>query len=343
MIDSKSTRELTIASVCYSIENRMLLELNFDFTSARNQEKNWVWIVADNTLPESGVGKIDDTKFVVVSGGRVPANIPTKFRGSYHHALALNAILPHVRTRFFMVLDNDFFVVQPEWIKTVINHMKESNLAFFGSSFNPGRYGKYRYFPSVNQFCVFDLSKIDIKELDFLPQYTQITGQKETTNQVELQSTKIDQIIMKMTRTSVRFLIKIFFGKKRLKISTSRDTGYQIYQRFKKSNLKSECVQAVFKPTHLGINMSTFSLGNRLFEKILPERLSFIPKKRDYYTKKCFAERGYPDAQAYNWEEYVWRGLPFSIHLRRNRWEKPEEKIREVRDYLYNFSKNSTF
>jgi len=330
----KTNPELTIVSVYHSPESRVLLELNYDAVQALNKKQNWKWVVADNS-PKELVPKINAERFTVVGGASVPDFVPQRMRGSYHHALALNNALKEVDSRYLLILDNDFFVLQPEWIERALKHMQERGLAFFGTAYNPKRFGKYRYFPSTHQFCFFDLRHVDLATLDFRPEYLEIQKNRETLDRgiAEPMSTSS---LKRELKDFLRLALKRLIGGNRLKIGTSRDTGYGIYRRYVQSDLKRECIPPVFKAElEYAAAPYVYSWVNRVFEAFLPDRLRFFPRDASVYTTKSFKERNYPDALFQGWEEYVWDGKPYAIHLRRNRWgDALHERLTVVRTFL---------
>lgn len=301
-------KALTICSVYHSSLTKKLLELNFELTRKLNGGAEFIWLVADNT--PSGLGdKISHEIFFVVPGVLEMPSAPRPWmKGSYHHAAAINKSLGHIKTRFAVILDADFFILQKEWIKNATKHMQKQNLAFFGAPYHPGRFAEYRYFPSGH--CLFiDLEKINIKDLDFMPDYEDVLQKR-----------------LFLPRAGKR-LSKIFL-RKRSRIGTSRDTGYKVYKKFSTGNAKYETVQPIF------------NVGKFLFyEKLLPDFLSFFPKKTGYFVSDFFRDRGFYDADKNSWEEYVWLNKPFGIHLHNDTELKnnPTERLNILRDALRHF------
>lgn len=295
--------ELTICSVYYSAANKKLLELNWDLVNKLNPDKNWVWLVADNTPPELGY-KIDGKKFQLVEGARqedLPGFIRPWMRGSYHHTLAVNSSIKHIKTRFALFLDIDFYIVRPEWVREIIGYMKKNNLAFFGVPWHPRHIKKYRYFPAIHSLFV-DLDKVPKNALNFLPQYEEM-----------LKPSFWTKITGRIRKAAFRFL-----SEDRRQIGQSYDSGYAIFKRYKDDKkIKVECPKPVFKP-ELDLKEYPIALAryNRVMEKFLPDRLCFVPKKKDYYTNKSFSAGGYFDAAGMGWEEFIWQGKPFGFHMR---------------------------
>lgn len=325
-MEEQKKPELTICSVCHSEATLKLLELNWDLTKKLNLKTNFIWIIADNTPTGDLKSKVDSSKFEVVPGVKITELLkvigifmppPPIAIGSYHHSFAVNASLKHVKTRFMVTLDNDFFIVQPNWIEEILNNMKEKDLAFFGTPWHPRWWKKVRYFPA--HFSLFvDLNKIDINTLDFRPQYDE-------------QSFKLMQTL-----------------KGRQLIGMSKDTSYAIHDRYHNDkNIKSECIQPVFKP------YKEKNILKKIIKKIIifvtPDRLLYVPKKKDYFTDKDFAERGYFDIYGRGWEEYVWRDQPFSFHLRGARTATGvqamsfEEKVSILKDAINSFIQKAIY
>lgn len=316
----KNDLELTICSVYHSQLSRKLLELNRDFTKQLNPNQNFIWIAVDNT-PEGIVDRLKD-KFSIVRGikfSEISGFIPKGMEGSYHHAAAINRALKEVKTRFVLILDNDFYIIRPDWIKKIIEHIKRNNLSFFGAPWHPRWWKKYRYFPT--HYCLFiDLEKVDIKSLDFTPQYDERSYQ----NMMALMKGRLKDPILN-----------------RKLIGASRDTGYAIYQRYFKNNKKTryESVLPVSKPYKNSIFL--ISLTKKIIKRILPDKLLYVPKKIGSYSEAGFSDLGFFDIAGQGWEEFMWQKAPFGFHLRgtsaKTKAIEPEEKIAIIRQALKSF------
>ncbi|OGF77247.1 hypothetical protein A3H04_00800 [Candidatus Giovannonibacteria bacterium RIFCSPLOWO2_12_FULL_43_11c] len=293
--------ELTICTVSYG--HKKLIEANIDLFKKYNSEVDVSWIIVENAsqnMDRFEIGKFSNVD--VLSGlERHESRIAS---GSYHHASGLNIAVKEAKTRFVLVLDPDFFIINKNWAADVINHMKENDLVFFGVPYNPKRYLKYRYFPCIH--CLFiDTEKISKNEINFAPQYA-----KELHGQKNKKKTKTG--FFSLLKSHARIILK-----RSQVIGSSRDTGYALYEKYGKSNsAKSECVAPVFKlkaskikPTYLA------SMPNLLLEKILPDRLCYIPKNPGYYTQNGFKELDYPDFYGNDWDEFIWKGKPFGFHV----------------------------
>jgi len=336
--------ELTIVSVYHSLPSKRLLELNLNWTRALNPEETLNWIVVDNSPPafsekltSGAFSIIPGVPFSDVFGQDEYKHIPPLSRGSFHHAIALNESLKHIKTRFLLMLDNDFFVLRPNWLSECVNHMKKNNLAFFGTAYNPKRFAKYRYFPATHQFFFTDGAKADFKTFDFRPQYLNMLTKNWAISKEDLKKSekiKASTVQVFSPKRWARKALKTILSGDRLSVGISRDTGSAIYLKYgRNANLKSECIQPVFGPTK-------FSFIVRAADVFLPERFSFTPKRADYYSTKGFKELGYADAAGKKWEEYIWRERPFAIHLRNNKLENLEEKLVEIKKTLKTFALN---
>ena len=175
-------------------------------------------------------------------------------KGSYHHAAALNSALAFIKTRFLLILDPDFYVIQPNWIESVIHNMEAQSLACFGSTWHPRWTYQYRYFPSVH-FMVFDLKKIPLETLDFTPDIGTSWWDKT------------------LSRSQIPASLKTI-----LQIGTFRDTGSRVQRRYRKT--KTECLQAHFDAE---MAISSFD-GLQKLSLRLPDRLSLIPKRKNYFS-----------------------------------------------------------
>ena len=188
--------------------------------------------------------------------------------------------------------------------------MVDNSLAFFGVPWHPKLHNKYRYFPAVH--CLFiDLDRVPIQSLDFTPQLDKrVTHFDEMKGRVPLNARQKLGPVVK--------ILKALTSIDRQSIGSSRDTGYALFRQYGRNNrLHSECAVPVFRPRSdfRGPAYATSGL-NRLIEKLLSDRLCFIPKRPGYYTETGFLEMGYFDASSRQWEEFIWQGRPFGFHFR---------------------------
>lgn len=320
--------ELTIISVVHSPQNVRYVKLNGDFTEKINRARNWTWIVVDNS--SSGLARsLDHEKFLVIPGFKIEEiekSIPKIFVGkrkvaSYHHSRAINVALPYVKTRFLLILDNDFYIVRRNWLDKVPSHMEKSNLGIFGVPWPPYQYLKYRYFPAPHALFI-DLEKVPLKTLDFTPRFL---------------APRFDWITPLMPyfpRSAIRFFRDL---RARRAIGFSRDTAYPLYQRYHNDDVKYECVTPVFKPP---IGHGVLGKALKIF---LPDRWQFIPTKKGYFTEKGFDDFGYFSARTYGGDEFMWQGKPFGFHVRRFKKSTvplaPEEEVALLKQALDSFSK----
>ncbi|MFC1453450.1 hypothetical protein ACFLSJ_08930 [Verrucomicrobiota bacterium] len=158
---------LTLCTVSFG--SKVFLDLNRRLADALNGERPWEWLVVENS-PAGSPDALDgsDSRFTLLGG--VEFERKQRAPASYHHGRALNHALEHVRTRFALVMDPDFYIVRPGWADTVPQHMEDRGLCFFGVPWHPKFYTKYRYFPCAH--CMFvDLVRAPRESLDFRPSY----------------------------------------------------------------------------------------------------------------------------------------------------------------------------
>ncbi|MEI9964338.1 MAG: hypothetical protein WDM92_06200 [Caulobacteraceae bacterium] len=55
---------------------------------------------------------------------------------------------------------------------------------------------------------------------------------------------------------------------------------------------------------------------NPLLNAFLPDRWCYRPKRPGYISPAGFREAGLPDFRGLGWEEFLWRGAPFAVHVR---------------------------
>ncbi|VAW80587.1 hypothetical protein MNBD_GAMMA14-1053 [hydrothermal vent metagenome] len=304
-----TSQDLTICTV--SFNSGYWLDLNYSLAKRLNPHSGFTWLVAENSPKDSSL-RIDssDERFNSITGAEFKQRPYAS--ASYHHGEGLNILINKVHTRYLLVLDPDFFIVRKNWINDIIEYINRHKIAILGTPWHPKRTSKIRYFPSAH--CTFfDLEKVNKADLDFLPDYdnadTWLKGKK--TNR---------------SRTG-SLLDKISFAKRR-RIGTSRDTGWIIYDKLKNSSLKIESFQAVYHPKK-----------RRLLDKLLPDRLSLIPKRKDYFRTSGSSTSHFDKMSDLGWEEFFWQSTLFGFHVRcypkRSGEEIPiEDHYKKVKEVL---------
>ena len=286
--------ELTICTV--SFHNARHIVLNWELATALTYDEDRIqWIVAENT-PVGGRDRLDysDSRFRVIPGA------PPISKVSYHHTEGLHRALEHVTTRFLLVLDPDFYIIRPNWWKEVGDHMRARDLAIFGAPWHPRYTDKFRYFPTVH--CTFiDLSKMNLRDLDFRPgsgKVSTFSARRDTSSW--------------FARTWARITL-------RHRQRVSADSGTRMFLRYASDpNVKSECLVPVYRVPQDLPGGVPLPLRSRLIERILPDSLCYVPKRRGYFTGRGFRESGFWDSMPEDWEEFLWRNEPFGFHVRRN-------------------------
>lgn len=295
--------QLTICSAYHNSKTKKFLELNWKLTKELNSFQNWVWLVVDNT-PLDFDDKIDPSKFKVVRGvtrSELIAQLEPGLKhknlvGAFHHSSAIHRALSRVESRYVLILDDDFFIVQPDWIRDVLNFMKERNLALFGAPYYPlGK--KYRYFPTL--CCLFiDTSQVDLKKLDFNPVYVPDP---------------------RFLRHLPSFLKRIRGSVKR-RFTLEKDGGILLYRNLKRTTIRYKCVLPVYKEKLPSNPLMRWM--KLLVKAILPDQWQYAPKRRNSYVTRNFSEYGYFDPASYCGEEFMWEGKPFGFHMRGFRFSK---------------------
>ncbi len=162
--------DLTIVSAAWNCSS--FLEANWKLISEYSTD-GLQWVVANNH-PEKSLGMVETIpNFKIIDG--VPQSevkLPPKSKaihiGSYHHAAGINKTIPHIKTRYALFLDPDFFI-GPSLVE-IIDYMDKKDLAFFGTPYAiDGSDRPSHTFPCV--YCMFvDTTKVDISTFDFTPQ-----------------------------------------------------------------------------------------------------------------------------------------------------------------------------
>jgi hypothetical protein len=284
---------LTICSVSFG--HGRLLSLNAQLAARLNPdfERRVIWRVAENA-PPNAKDRITagDGPFVIEPGSK-----ETSLGASHQHADALNQLVRKTETRYLLVLDPDFYILRPDWVNAIPEYMDRHGLGFFGTPWHPRYSRNYRYFPAVH--CMFiDLDKVGKLELDFLPEL----------DRIEVAGNSAKGLLDR---------IGYFANRRRI----PWDTGVRVFERFAdQTRLPAECTTPVFRlgPSHFP-DFDARNWKHRLIEAMLPERYCYLPKRRDTYTHNGFSERNWVSSPLPDrWEESLWQGRPFGLHVRRS-------------------------
>ena len=249
--------------------------------------------------------------------------------GSYHHAAGLNKALERVATRYVLFLDPDFFIIRPNWIEDVLEHMDTRGLSFWGAPYHPARSIKYRYFPGPACMLV-DLKRAARSELDFRPEIEELAAVRSLgwrrlaawglagrhPNQPSLPADATSKMARDALRAQVKArILRRFPGL--LIVGSSRDTGHRIYRSFGngRGHASETLVASWVNPLYSPPTSPGEARKQRLMRWLVPEAWSPYPKRRDYSTLQTFRDFGLPDVANLGWEEYFWRGEPFAFHI----------------------------
>lgn len=301
---------ITICSVYHSLETKKLVEINYEFTKQMNSGTDFFWILADNTPKDfDSKDKIpQDGRFLVVSGPeggleKMYTLYPSWIASTFLHNGAMNLSIPHIKTRFGIFLDSDFYILQKDWIKKAIEHMQENNLTFLGTPWHPKDYIKFRYFP-CHQCLFVDFEKL--KESGYKPEDIDFNPLGYGSTPGEPPKNKFG----KLSR-----VINMFNFSQRRKIGEDKHTAHGLFLKFYNNpSIKFEIIPAVFKPKKESYPTFNLIYGlNKIFELFLPDKFCYVPKDKTYYTTNNFKDMGYNEVFG---EEFVWQEKPFGAHVR---------------------------
>ena len=298
-------KDLTLCTVSYT--HKELLNLNWDFTKKLNPSQSYTWIVVENT-PKNFPSRFEsgDPNFLILPGTEKGNHV---FAACYHAASGFTLALKEVKTRFFLAIDPDLFVVRSNWMDHLMSYMIEKKLGFFGAPIYPTLYHKYRYFPCT-QFMMIDLERIDGATLDFTPRYN--LKYDVTKPNINRQGVKAEKSASARFKDNLRIMLK-----RGSIIDSSYDTAWQIYQMYKNQKFLYECTRPVLRLGQKPFRPRWLNSGwNRLLERVLPDGWRYISKRKDYLTEIGFKERGAFDAMEAGWDETMFQDQPFSFHMR---------------------------
>lgn len=296
-----ASEELTICSV--SFESRPFLESNLLLTRALNPGLDISWLVAENS-PNGSANRLEGNPgFRVIDGVERPHDVLAP--ASCHHAFALNKLVTEAPSRFLLILDPDFYILQSGWITTLLKHMQSHELAFFGAPWNPTWIRKYRYFPCAHCLLI-DTTRVDRPLLDFTPWFEGRDPSKDWKSLPKGTPKKLLHAPMNL----------LGLWQDRQQVTAVPDVGYRLFERYGGSS-DVECLTPVFDPKEdIKSSIRRFTSIDAWIERFLPEELCLLPKKEGYFSRKSFVNFDFPDLKKLGWEEFLWQDRPFGVHIR---------------------------
>lgn len=307
---SKSSQNITFCTVSFGDEE--YIRFNQKLSRDLNQGANYQWLVGENKPTNSGFRMNEGSNLEIIEGASNETLIP-----SYHHTTTLNRLLKSVRTRFVCIIDPDFFILQKNWVTSVINHMLKNDLHFLGVPWHPKHHSKYRNFPCVH-FMVIDLQKIPIEEIDFRP--TKL-------NNIE----KLRHKQIKASGTSVLKRVLANLLTNRWQIGNEGDTGSRLYAQYSLCS-KYHLLTPVIRDGKIFDN-PVVNFWNCSLDLFFAEKHRFKQKGSVDLASDAIEFRGVEES----WELFFYGDKPFGIHLRnfkRNCQKKPEDDIAKITNYI---------
>lgn len=217
--------------------------------------------VVNGTLSEAQLSAIRSLNVSTISlGGESEQTIQEIFHPSLQHGTILNLLIKKYGSSFdyLVLLDPDYYIVQPDWIELCITKMN-SNLDLLGSGY-PYWMSNYRNDYPTAYFMIIKSGIIN-KYLDFSPDLASFDFENVNfRNQLKdkFQHSFIDKLISKYIYKRypnlsniyslpkyIKFLMKsrLLFFRKQSK-SYVRDTGYKVIQVINKYKFKSYTLQS---------------------------------------------------------------------------------------------------
>jgi len=344
-------QDLTICTV--SFQSAELIELNILLTRKLNPHYDINWLIVDNNNDFAKKDFKDSPGIHLLTGD--PAINQGKFKGSYHHAQALNKALQNVSTRFALFLDPDFFIIQDNWIEKVLQRVVQKNLSFWGAPYHPRLSWKRRYFPTVSCLLI-DLEKVEKRDLDFTPELDEYYRLATFSNQrlISILFGSIPSELSNWKRATIIDISKIVLLNRLIKIplskilrnriypntAISRDTGFQIQNSFsKKKTHLCETIIPFFENSLFTKKKNwRMNLASKLYFLFVPEILSVYPKKKNYTTGSRFKDFGLFDISNLGWEEYLWMEKPFGLHIKGGTQKYGDIGYKKLREILFKIS-----
>lgn len=249
-------------------------------------------------------------QLIVTADGRAQ-----KLAGSYHHAFGLSRAIAAAGGRFLALLDPDFYVVRPDWIVDVINHMINERLAIFGAPWHPFWFNKFRDFPCTH-FMIVDRTRIEIRPDDVLP---------DLMHDIRLPNDPVMREwagadgrpppgLLRRAFTLPSLLLADY--RQRPLISRSRDTGFMIHATHGEKGVHECVIPVIGDMTAADLKPRVVSPLQLLLDHLYRPGRRYWVRDRVLGLRRGFQERGLPSVRAAGWEEFIWKGAPFAFHVR---------------------------
>ena len=120
---------LSIVTVSY--KSKQLLEVLARCIEDLNPDVQYEWLVVQNTPEETQAQDISphDSRFRFFEGPILTQEeSENRAYGSFHHAKALALGYSYARAEIVLVIDPDFFILFPNWIKHAVKIMERNIL-----------------------------------------------------------------------------------------------------------------------------------------------------------------------------------------------------------------------
>jgi hypothetical protein len=190
-------------------------------------------------------------------------------KGSIEHGITLNLFFQNykITSKYCLIIDPDFFIIQKNWIKNVLKYCDINNYILFGSTWHPKWINKYFDFPSIH-FLLVNINQLNICDFDFAP----IPQLKGNFSKSSLSKSKI-----------IRFVYYFFYF--RFKKNNGNDTGIKIYQKYKNSIKYSTLKPYVGTNDFRQIPHLITKIGFSFEKKIKGKRFSYLPENFANYDE----------------------------------------------------------
>lgn len=298
--------DLTICTV--SFHHAPHLRLNYDLVRRLNPNTKIRWVIGENTPPESPL-RLDDN---IMSGVTLLATselVPDGPRSNHRHTTALRKCIAAVETRYFVVLDPDFYVLRGGWACDMMEYMREKALALLGAPWSPRHPGRYRYFPTVH--CTM------VDRAAFAPDRVYDPGvvtDRKHRNALKMQF-KAPGVRASRLRYKWRKLMARHLRIRWNQSWQAMDSGSALFARYLAGEqIRTECLVPVFKPSEYRRPERLRGIRSRILDTMLPDDYTYLPKRRKSYA--LMGGRLPKNEQTKNWEEFLWRGEYFGFHMR---------------------------
>ncbi len=238
---------------------------------------------------------------------------------SLEHGLSLNYFFKEykIKSNYCLIVDPDFFIIQPNWIAHLIDNCNNEKYVLFGSTWHPKWINKYFDFPSIH-FLLINLNSLNILDLDFSPNpISNLNDQKSFFKNIKL----------------IRFFYYILYF--RFKKNIGNDTGVKIFKKYKNSIKYNTLIPVVTHKDFQQIPHLNNRFGFKIENFFKGRFYSYLPKKFSDYLE--IDQKVSKLLDKHTIEIFLYEKKFFAFHTRKFVKKNQTESLHDIIDQLLNF------